>query len=587
MKWIRWQGVIAFLAAIAVISVLWFFLIGHIIKRGIEKAGTAIVGAKVELKKADLTLFPLGLTLTELQVTNPGAPMTNAFEAGRIAFLIDGVDILRRKLIVEDMSVEGVRLNTPRATSGAVPKKAAVKKAGEKPAEEGPKLLTFEVPDPKTILAKESLESLKLIEKTRADIDAEKLKWEKELKSLMDKKKIDDYRARIEKLKGMGKGVGGALGGASEFLTLQNEIKADIDHINTVKTGLDDSISLCRKRVEEASKAPFKDIERIKEKYSLTPQGLSNLSRMFLGGTITEWTDTSLRWYRRLDPVIKQASAEKDGVEVVKPPRGKGVNVRFREYKPLPDFLVRRASVSVNIPVGDIKGLITNITPDQEILGSPMRFSFSGEKLKGLSSVKLDGEINRVNRSRPEDKADLDLTGYKIKGFSLSGSRDFPVVLDEGLSDLKVQAKISGQSLGAEVSAGLRSLKVSAGKKEEKSPVAKAIASALSDIKGFNVKADVAGTIENYDLHLSSDLDRVLKDAVGRFVSAQAAELEKGLKYEVSKRTGGQLDGLKAGFGGLIDIDGEVKNRLNLGEGLLKDMAKGGAPGFKLPKLPF
>ena len=53
----------------------------------------------------------------------------------------------------------------------------------------------------------------------------------------------------------------------------------------------------------------------------------------------------------------------------VTPLRGKGVDVRFPEYHPLPDLLIRAARVSVEIPAGTLTGQIRHITPDQDVLG--------------------------------------------------------------------------------------------------------------------------------------------------------------------------------------------------------------------------
>ncbi len=90
------------------------------VKGVIEGAGTRAVGAKVELDAADLSLFPVGLSLTRLQVTNPKTPMTNAVEVAKVRMGLDGLNLLRRKVIIEEMALEGLRLSTPRTTSGAV-----------------------------------------------------------------------------------------------------------------------------------------------------------------------------------------------------------------------------------------------------------------------------------------------------------------------------------------------------------------------------------------------------------------------------------------------------------------------------------
>ena len=118
-KWIRWWGLGAFVVIAAILGCAWFFLVDGWVKYLIEEAGTEAVGAKVELDAADLTLFPAGLTLSRLQVTNPKTPMTNAVEMAKVTMGLDGLNLLRHKVIVEEMALEGVRLGTPRATSGA------------------------------------------------------------------------------------------------------------------------------------------------------------------------------------------------------------------------------------------------------------------------------------------------------------------------------------------------------------------------------------------------------------------------------------------------------------------------------------
>lgn len=203
-KIFRWQGIVAFAVLLAVFVVLWISLVDIFAEQGIEKGGTAIVGAKVELDKADVTLSPLGLTLTGLQITNPEEPMTNAVEAGRIAFTMDGLNALRRKVIVEEMSLERVRLNTPRKTSGAIEKKEP---GEEKEGKEIP-ILSMEIPDVDEILEKEKndLLTLRQIEHIRTDSEAMKTKWEKKIEELSNMADAEQYTKRIEGLKSEGKG---------------------------------------------------------------------------------------------------------------------------------------------------------------------------------------------------------------------------------------------------------------------------------------------------------------------------------------------------------------------------------------------
>lgn len=583
MRWIRWKGLMAFAAAAAVMAVLWFLAVDFLIRKGIEKTGTAIVGAKVELAKADLSLFPAGLTLTGLRVTNPDSPMTNAFEAGKIVFTMDGLNLLRRKVIIDEMTIDGVRLNTPRKTSGAVTRAPKA----EKGAPPGARLIPFEVPSVRDILAKENLESVRIITGLKGEADRSKEKWQEELKGLPDKKKIDDYRQRIDRLKASGKDFGGMIGGAAEMLSLQDDIRKDLKRVNTLKDDVNGKLKNYRKLADDAAKAPGGDVERIKNRYALTTGGLTNLSRVFIGGALTEWSGKFLGWYRRVEPVLKRGQEEK-GVEVVTRPRGKGQYVRFQEHRPLPDFLVKKALVSVSIPAGDIKGVITGITPDQHILGSPLKFDFSGDRLKGLRSVRINGVLDRIDPAKPKDTLTVDAAGLKIKDMELSGSKGLPVVLKDALTDFNLRAGAVGDKIDARLNASLNAVEIAAGEAGDRNALRKGIASALSGVRSFNIEADITGTLDNYDLKLSSDLDRVLKDSVGKVVNEQAAELEKKLKAEVMKEVEGPMKELEKSLTGLEAMDGQLKVLTDRMTGLLNEAGTKAAPGgFKLPKLPF
>jgi len=231
VRFIRWKGLIAFLIVTVIFSSFWFLFVDSIVKSSIEKYGTQAVGAKVDVAKADLSLFPAGLELVGLQITNPEDPMKNAAEISRIKMAIDSVQLLRRKIIVNFMSLEGVRFDTPRKKSGALKKstaKSGTQKQPSAPGSESFSLPTFEIPSAKDILEKEALTSLTLIGSFQNDLQSEKKKWEKLLTELPDKKKFEEYKDRIKKIKSSTKGkLGGLLSSAGEAASIQKEIKTD------------------------------------------------------------------------------------------------------------------------------------------------------------------------------------------------------------------------------------------------------------------------------------------------------------------------------------------------------------------------
>ena len=595
-RFIRFKGLAAFVIIIAVFGIFWFFFADGIVKGLIQKYGTQAVGAKVEIGAADLSLFPAGLELVHLQVTDPESPMKNAVEINRISLGLEPMNLLRRKIIVKEMAVDGIRLGTPRKTSGAIRGKKKPGKVREgKEGTEGKREIkgpcgmvtipSFKLPDVRKILASEKFQSLEIIQSLRQDLQGEKTKWRDLLAKLPDKQQFDEYRARIDKLKSAKKGgISGLLGSASELTTLQKDIQRDLTQLKNAKRDFKSEMASFKARLREAKSAPLKDVARLKQKYSLSPSGLKNLSKGLLGSRLCRLVQKANGWYQKLQPFIERARRKEKGHEVVKPVRGKGVNVRFKEYEPLPDFLIRKARARIIVEAGDIAGRLTDITPDQDVLGRPLKYKFTGENLNGLQSINLLGALNHVIPLKAKDTANLTVKGYRVKNMVLSGSDAFPLQLDEAMADLKMNAQLAGKTMKATLTSGFDGVKLSGGSTEKASPIKAALLSSLPAISSFHVNADIHGTLRDYAIDLTSDLDRAFAKAAGQAVSKQAAGFQKKLKQAIMAKVDSPLQSTGKDMAGLNSISTELTGRLNLGNGLLGNL-KGlkGKGGLKLP----
>jgi uncharacterized protein (TIGR03545 family) len=592
-KWIRWPGLGAFLGIVILFALFWFLLVDRYVEHVIEKYGTRAVGAKVELAGADLSLFPAGLELAGIQVTDPDEPMTNAVEIARVSLSLDALNLLRRKVIIEEMALEGVRLNTPRKTSGALVLRPDAATTGRTQAalkkwlNEKMALPPLEIRDAREILKNERLESVELVQSLRAEIQSEKEDWHKLLLELPGREVFDKYQGRIQKLKSSTKGpVGGMLSAAGDAVALQEDIKRDLNAIKQAQRDFDRKMSSIRVRLDQAANAPLKDIQRLKEKYSLSTQGISNMSRLIFGPKVGGWTQKAIDWYNKLSPILGKVKKEGQGPEpeAVKPMRGRGVDVRFKEHSPLPDFLIREAKASVELQSGNLAGEIKSITPDQDILGTPLIFEFSGKKMKGFDSISIDGAMDRVIPSRSKDTVNAKIVGYEARDVTLSDNPELPVNLEHGRADLQLSGLISGDKIAANLTAAVKAISLKTSLQDGSGLLARAIGSALSEVSGFTVKAAVTGSLEEYDIKLSSDLDRVLQSVAGKAVQKQAAIFENDLKREVFAKVNGPLGEARSSLVGFDSIEKELTSRLNLGNSLLASLGAGSTgSGFKLP----
>lgn len=112
---------IAFVTVSTVFLVIGFqFFAPTIIKTvllsGLEKAN----GATVELESADINLSAGKITMVGLAITDPQNLSTNLFVANHIAADISGADLLRKRLAIDNLIVDGARLSEPRRIPGRI-----------------------------------------------------------------------------------------------------------------------------------------------------------------------------------------------------------------------------------------------------------------------------------------------------------------------------------------------------------------------------------------------------------------------------------------------------------------------------------
>jgi uncharacterized protein (TIGR03545 family) len=576
-KWLRWQGLIVFVVVAAVVFLAWYFLVDTIARRSIEKAGTRVVGARVELAKADVHLFPLGITLMRLQITNPDNPMSNALEAGQIDFAIDSLNLLRRKIIIDTMAMEGVRFNTPRKTSGAVDLQAkgqGQSQTSEDTSSAVPAMPSFQLPDIHDILAREKLESLEQIKSLQGEIDAAKADWEKRLAEAPDQKTFEQYQARAKKLQKGTKGLSGVLTKANDLKKLKKDISKDLKQLKRIQKYVDRDKETLKKKLAQLKSAPQQDIDRILNTYSLSSDGLGNVSQLLFGDKIGGTVQKAIFWYEKATPLLTKVGPTDKKEAAVKPDRGKGVYVRFKEETPLPDLLARQVGVSMIIQAGDIKGELRQVTTDQAVLGIPLEFKFSGVKLQGIQSINVKGSLDHIDPNKTIDQMSMTVEQYRINDLRLSATDNLPLTLKNGLANLNLSASLQEEMLDAHIQVTMDAAELEAGNKTSGNPLQQALHTALAGVSAFSVNARVTGPLDNYKIKITSDLDKVLKNAVGRQMNTLTNEFQDKLRAGILDKVRGPMADTSGSMSGLDSITQEISSRLNLGNDVLKNQLK-------------
>jgi len=579
---LRPKGIVLFVVALVLIVGGWVLFADAVARRAVERIGTSIVGAKVDLGAADVGLFPPSLVLSGLAVTDPDAPMTNAVEVARSEFSIEGRPLLTGRFVVSAARLDGVRLGTARTRSGALTKAPKAKKESGGFSISLPEL---SLPDANAILLQNPLTSVADAEALARDLKTARAAWEERLQGLPDKAAVDAYRSRVRDLQERRpKGVQEILATAKDAERLRKDIDGDLKKIRDARSDLKRDVAAYRKRAKEVAAAPAAEARRLADRYA--GEGLGGVGAFFLKPEVEGIVRQGLVWYRRIEPVVAKAAHRTGAATVSRPPRSKGAVVRFPERNPLPSFLVRDAAVDVAAEGGTVSGEVKNVTTAPAVLGAPLTYAFHGSGLKRAADVRVEGAFDRVDPDHPMDRIHLAFAGARVTDRTLAKGGPIPVTLADSMADLTVDGSRAAGAIRGALDLGLTGAHFEVGQVE--GAVARAVADALKGVHAATVHADVSGPPDAPEVRVRSDLDRVIGDAVKAAAGARLQALGDELKEKIAARAAGPVADAEAAVGHLDDkVGGALAGQSDALDQLLaeakKDLGKDVGKGLKLP----
>lgn len=580
MRWIRWKGLAAFIAIVALLALVWWVVVDWAAKTAIEAAGTRAVGAKVDVADADVSLFPAGIMLTGIAITNPDRPMRNRVEMQHVEATLELPALIQRNVIIDDLRVEGLRFDTPRKRSGAIAPSNKETEPGEGPTGSKPSWLTdlcgtgnlplIALPSANDILAREPLPSVEHIQKTETRIQTAAADWQTKLKALPNEKRIAEYQARAKKIKRAEGGLGALLGSATEAQALYKDLQKDLKRIDKARTEFTAEYKALETDISDLRKLPEAEIKRLMDKYSFTSGGAANWSRLVFGHNLCGWWQNVYRWYHRIKPYLNRLPAVEHTPQADRPLRGKGLNIRFQERHPMPDLLIRRVHVDAKLETGNFTGQISNITTHPRIVGKPLTFKFLGRELQQVQSFNLIGALNFIQPQSPQHTAKLEIQGYRIRDM-LIGAQTLDLAIKQAAADLKLDFNLKGAHTDARLAVQLGRLQF-ARTKTASSKVATVLTDALSKARTIDLTASIKGDAPDYRTTLRSDLEGVLQKAAGSLVKRESDRLARQLRSQVNAKLTPAIDKTQSQMAQLDRIDGELLKRSRLGKKVLEQL---------------
>ncbi|MFO7768941.1 MAG: hypothetical protein R6W82_08325, partial [bacterium] len=433
-KIFRWKALIPLALLFILLTAGWILFLDTVVEWGIEEAGTQIVGARVELDSADVTLTRGRLYLAGLQVTDPAAPMSNLFEAAEITTDLRVWPLLRKKVIVDTAAVRGLRFGTPREVSGALEREGTM--AGEPVRRMASWTDRIEVP-PFSLrgigeaavdvegLTADSLETVRRARTIAAEADSVQEMLLDRIRSVNPRAEIDSARAFLERLEGAtfrSLGLEGTRQAITTGRDLVRRVAAKRERAQGLVQEVQQSYQRLEGRVGSLDEARQADYAYARSLVDVPSLSAPDIGPALFGAMAREQLAPVLKWVGLaeqymppgLDPRRRPGPdrVRMSGEDVTFPARG----------AELPRMLVDFAEVTFQLGEGeqieDYGARLRGLTSEPAVYGRPLRLDAFGEA--GRRSTVIAAVLDHID-SPVRDSLDVRLEGIPTSPVPLSG----------------------------------------------------------------------------------------------------------------------------------------------------------------------
>lgn len=582
MKIFRWQGVIAFALIGGAIAAFLILFMDGMIEQGIEKNGSQSAKTQIDLASLSTSLLSQAVRIDGLEIANPNNNMENLLQIENLSMDMDGNKALVRKIVIDDLQANGIRLNQKRKSPAKIINSSNKSdSANQKNEESGsislPGLGGIDIKSPEEILKSEKLETLEAASRAKEAIENLEPKWKNKFATDLNPNALKETQEKLKKLQEKIKsgGLASIPETIQEFKNLQKEIQDRISRIASLKSEFENDVQAAKKQLAELKDLPKKDFDRLKKKYSLSADGGSNALGTLIEGPLKAKLDKAWKVYKMLSPYLnKPKTPAKEDYQYV---RGKGADIRFAQTHP--DFLLRHANLSLSLLDTEVKGELKDLTDNPKIYGKPAVMDFQSERNDKFDSFSLNVEIDKTG-SQSKDTLKINFQGLNLQGIQSEGAGE----IKGGSANINGQLKITNENeLDGNFKAELENISLSI-PKQNGNELANTIADSLSAIDLINITIGIRGTIENYQLDIQSNLNDIISGAVKNALAGKMKGFEGSLMKAIQQKAGGSIAGAKGSLSGLLGQNKILEENQSAYGGLL-GQAKGGESGIKSPPL--
>jgi len=551
---LRKKGVISLVIFIALIVALTFIFTDSWLEHTMESAGSSIVGAKVEFDGVDFSLLHLRMRWQRLQVTDPKDTWKNLFETGKTEFALELEPLLTKKIIIDNLQLEGLRFSTKRETDGKLPEKPS------KPEEKSKVVLAVQnelekatakmpVMNLQQYSRKVNVDSLwkmidlrspQKIDSLKKEYEQKYANWENRLQTLPTEKELKGLQSQIE---GIQVDQIKTVNDFQTALAKANRIYKEADSLNKnfkkIKSDFQTEIAQIKTSPDVVKQWINQDYQRALQLAHLPEISVKNVADILFGRQIINKVQAvsgyvgTARYY--MEKVKSTQPKKKES-----PPRLKGQDIYFSSKRNWPKFWIKQISLSgVAMNEVQLAGNVKDVVSSQAVIGKPTTFAVNGTR-RDQAALKVDGTFDYLGE-KPTETINVNFQNMPMSNIKLSDSPILPYKFQQGSGRVNSMLQFQGSDFLADVKFVASGVRFDysdkpVGLNPRLVEITRSIAEAINTI---NVQAVAKRTGDKFSFSINSNLDNLIYNKMKEIVSGEVEkarqQLEQRVRAEVEK----------------------------------------------------
>ena len=543
----RWRGIFGLLFIVALFVGGWILLADWIIKSTISEAATKALGVEVGIDKLHLSLTGTSLDIRGFTVAHPGDSMMNVLDVGHARVELAGAPLLRKRVVITNLTVDSVRGLSPRTKPAK-----RIKGGGFLPGamDEAKKFASqFKVPV-LSLLPIDTIRSLVLdptqlqtVQKAKllaAHADSVKNTTVARVQALKLGETADSAEALLNRLKGQNPrtlGIAGtrtALTDVRRFTTRVDSTKRAIENARAELKADADALTESVRELDEARQADYAFARGL---LKLPTFDAPNIGPALFGKVSLDAFEKAMYWVELGRKYAPPGLLPKESPGP-KRLRRSGTTVHFVKQSAAPQFHLQRAAFNLALAEnagalrGDYALRIADVTSDPALLGKPTVFSFTRDaRAAGLESLLVVGTLDHT-KAVPTENIVVRAGGVSLPNFAVPA---VPLRLDLGKGESSLRFNVVGDSVVGRwtVGAPRPAWSPDPARTAKQNTLEQLVTRVLTGINTVEVTADIRGTTKAPSLAVRSNLDRAVADNIKRVAGEEIARAEAKVRAQV------------------------------------------------------